>query len=144
MLISVLRAPSTLYSCSMIVLILDICSSVSSLTRMSGLTPALSRIFFADVLPMPKMYGSAASTLLSRGRSMPAIRAKKTSFYPWRCLCLGLEQITLTTPLRLTILHFSQRILTLERTFIDSPLLVPVDYPAAIQIVRRQFQGNLV
>jgi hypothetical protein len=39
--------------------------------------------------------------------------------YPWRCLCLGSSQITITTPLRLITLHFSQRGFTEAETFID-------------------------
>jgi hypothetical protein len=38
--------------------------------------------------------------------------------YPWRCLCFGFEQMTITTLFRRTILHFSQRVLTDARTFI--------------------------
>ena len=38
--------------------------------------------------------------------------------HPCFCLCLGLEQITRTTPLRRIILQFSQIRLTLLRTFI--------------------------
>ena len=37
---------------------------------------------------------------------------------PWRCLCRGLSQITITRPLRRMTLHFSQIALTLGRTFI--------------------------
>lgn len=37
--------------------------------------------------------------------------------YPCLCLCLGFLQITITTPLRLMILHFSQRTLTDALTF---------------------------
>jgi hypothetical protein len=41
--------------------------------------------------------------------------------YPWRCLCLGLVQITLTTPLRWIILQLSHIFLTEARTFIYLP-----------------------
>jgi len=37
--------------------------------------------------------------------------------YPWRCLCLGVEQIMYTRPLRLTTLHFAHIFLTDARTF---------------------------
>jgi hypothetical protein len=36
---------------------------------------------------------------------------------PWRCLCRGFSQITITTPWRRMILHFSQIGLTLGLTF---------------------------
>jgi hypothetical protein len=38
--------------------------------------------------------------------------------YPWRCLWRALVQITRITPLRRTILQFSQSFLTDARTFI--------------------------
>lgn len=38
-------------------------------------------------------------------------------FQPWRCLCFGSLQITLTTPFRLMILHLLQIFFTDARTF---------------------------
>jgi hypothetical protein len=46
---------------------------------------------------------------------VPLILLKR---YPCLCLCFGLVQITLTTPRRLTILHFSHLALTEALTFI--------------------------
>src|SRR5438552_16106304 len=63
------------------------------------------------------MYVSAISMRLLRGRSTPAMRAMA---YPCLCLCLGLEQITRTTPLRLISLHCGQIGLTDARTFMTS------------------------
>lgn len=40
--------------------------------------------------------------------------------YPWRCLCFGFSHMTITRPLRLIILHFSQIFLTEGLTFIVS------------------------
>jgi hypothetical protein len=65
---------------------------------------------------------------LSGGMSMPEIRG--ISSYPCFCLCLVFVQMTRTTPLRRTILQFSQIRLTLARTFMTAS----VDYalkPAA-------------
>ena len=39
---------------------------------------------------------------------------------PCLCLCLGMEQITRTTPLRCTILHLTQIFFTDARTFMTS------------------------
>lgn len=43
---------------------------------------------------------------------------KKTWNYPWRCLCFGFIQITITVPFRRIKRHFVQIFLTEERTFI--------------------------
>lgn len=67
--------------------------------------------------------------------------------YPWRCLCFVFGQITLITPLRLTILHLSQTFLTEALTFTLSflPYLFrPVSNPASREVIRRQFQFNPV
>src|SRR2546423_2055835 len=63
------------------------------------------------------MYVSEISSRFSRGMSTPAIRAIRSSPQPWRCLCRGFSQITITTPWRRMILHFSQIGLTLGLTF---------------------------
>ena len=54
---------------------------------------------------------------------------------PWRCLWRALEQITRITPLRRTILQFSQSFLTEARTFIFRQTPPFVD---RISIKRRQ------
>src|SRR2546425_8758026 len=89
--------------------------------------------------------------------------------YPWRCLCFGFSQITLTTPRRRTILHLAQILRTDERTFMATPvnsrklkvrvrkllafdfrlstfnlLLIPVNNPAASQVIGRQFHLHFV
>src|SRR2546422_7750381 len=93
------------------------------------------------------MYVRPISTLLLRGRSTPAIRAmfvlhclgvrrsvfgcrlgsglsrtlhtenRIPAFHPCLCLCLGITQMTRTTPLRCTILHLTQIFLTDALTF---------------------------
>src|SRR5678815_3778281 len=66
------------------------------------------------------MYVRPISTFLSRGRSMPEIRA--ILYQPWRCLCLGLRlQMMRVTPLRFTTLQCSQIGFTLVRTFTGAP-----------------------
>src|SRR6266545_8254294 len=92
------------------------------------------------------MYVSPTSTRFSDGRSTPAMRATTPPRYFWRCLCRGLRlQITRITPLRRTILQCSQIFFTDVRTFMGAaPSLVPVDDPAAGQVVRRQLDRHLV
>src|SRR3712207_5267255 len=104
------------------------------------------------------MYVRPIWTLLLTGRSTPTTRAiilnlrKSVSVYPWRCLCLGLVQITRTTPLRWMILQLSHIFLTEALTFIASSpldggprhLLVTVGDPPPVQIVRRKLDQNPV
>src|SRR5215510_7650510 len=87
------------------------------------------------------MYVSPISTRLFSGRSTPAMRAMS---YPCLCLCLGVTQMTRTTPLRCTILHLAQIFLTDARTFTMAPLLVPINDPAPRQVVGRQLHEDLV
>src|SRR5580692_3383795 len=58
---------------------------------------------------------------------------------PWRCLCLGSAQMTMTRPCRRMIRHLLQIFLTLGLTFtVLSPLgslLVPVHDPPATEVV---------
>src|SRR5699024_485401 len=63
---------------------------------------------------------------LSLGISIPAIRAIRyftSKVYPCFCLCLGFSQMTITLPLRVIILHFSQIGFTDALTFIFLPPL---------------------
>src|ERR1051326_331836 len=70
---------------------------------------------------------------------MPATRA---IFYPCRCLCFGLAQITRTRPLRRTIWHFSQILLTDGLTFMA--LMLAVNDPALRQVVWAPLDDHLV
>src|SRR5262252_2428907 len=115
------RSPSTMISLSldrrsMICRRRPTSSSLSSLTRVSGLTFAIFRSFSDVVRPMPWMYVSEITTRLSRGMSTPARRA---TTQPCLCLCFGFEQRTRTTPSRLITLHFEHIFLTDGRTFIS-------------------------
>lgn len=76
---------------------------------------------------------------LLSGMLIPAMRTIKSD-YPWRCLCLGLTQITNTTRRRLTILHLAQIFFTDGRTFIDDSLQAnTLDNSAFRKIVRAYF-----
>jgi hypothetical protein len=79
MLISRLRSPSTRYSRSMHSRRRLISCSVRSRTLVAGFTPVFSNISRLKVGPMPKIYVSAISMRLSRGRSTPAILANCSS-----------------------------------------------------------------
>src|SRR4051794_31783504 len=79
------------------------------------------------------MYVNETQICLSRGMSTPAIRATCLwfSLYPCFCLCFGLEQMTITEPLRRMILHLSQRGLTDVLIFIANyPLWTHAKDPA--------------
>src|SRR5580658_6179225 len=98
------------------------------------------------------MYVREISSRFSRGMSTPEIRATRCPFsssswpaQPWRCLCRGFSQMTMTTPCRRMTLHFSQIALTLGRTFIALPVsfpgrptrsLVPVRDAPSAQVIR--------
>src|SRR5580693_5434747 len=102
---------------------------------------------------------SPIQSRLFGGKSTPAMRAilyppASGLAYPWRWRCLAFVQITRTTPRRCTILHFIQIFFTDARTFIfDSVpllpcfcflLLVPVNNPAARQVIRRKFYRHAI
>src|SRR5580658_4841916 len=69
---------------------------------------------------------------------------------PWRCLCLGSEQMTMTRPCRRMIRHLLQIFLTLGLTFtVLSPLslvrlLVPVHDPPATEVVGTELYDDPV
>src|SRR5699024_7367423 len=68
------RSPSIVKS-SIALRIFPSSSSVRSRTRVSSETPASLRTFCAVVFPTPKIYVREITTRLSRGISIPAIRA---------------------------------------------------------------------
>src|SRR5919202_3615652 len=70
-----LRSPSTWTFRSTYVRISPTSPSARSRTFVFGSTPVSSRIFFAVERPIPYTYVSPTSTLFSRGRSTPAMRA---------------------------------------------------------------------
>src|SRR4051812_19597690 len=127
------------------------------------------------------MYVSPIPTLLFTGRSTPTTRAisvlspslkqfrnavfglrnlnrqsainNPQSSYPCRCLCLGLVQITRTTPLRWMTLQLSHIFLTEALTFISlhpssgistGRSLVAVRYAPSVQVVRRKLDEHPV
>src|SRR3984957_15831749 len=64
---------------------------------------------------------------------------------PWRCLCRGSAQMTMTRPCRRMIRHLLQIFLTLGLTFmVMSPLLVPVHDPPATEVVRTELYDDPV
>ena len=77
---------------------------------------------------------------------------------PWRCLCLGFSQITITRPFLLMILHFSQIFFTEGFTFIffTVPFCTPqwgclvvclfrsVSDASFVQVIHRHLDGHLV
>src|ERR1044071_2900471 len=85
------------------------------------------------------MYVSPISSRFWFGRLTPAMRA--TSRYPCRCLCRGLEQMTMVVPCRLITRQRSHMGLTEGRTFISA---VPVGDPTAVEVVRAQLDLDLV
>ena len=93
----------------------------------------------------------------SGGRSLqrlPAVRVYLCVSYlgqPWRCLCLGSVQMTMTRPCRRMIRHLLQIFLTLGLTFtVLSPLnlilllLVPVHDPPATEVVGAELYDDPV
>ena len=67
-----------------------------------------------------------------------------TENQPCLCLCLGLGQMTLTTPLRFITLHFSHLTLTEALTFILESLLLtkPVGNPTPVQVIGRELNKH--
>ena len=65
---------------------------------------------------------------------------------PWRCLCRGSEQMTMTRPCRRMIRHLLQIFFTLGLTFIgcSSRSLVAVDDPPTTQVVGAQLDDDPV
>jgi hypothetical protein len=57
--------------------------------------------------------------VLRRERSDVAVVLAKKLDQPWRCLCRGFSQITMTRPWRRITLHLSQIFFTLGLTFIE-------------------------
>jgi len=67
-------------------------------------------------------FGLRILDLLDAGIRSEIRNPKSKMTYPCRCLCFVFVQITRTTPLRRTILQFSQIRLTLLRTFMTRSL----------------------